>query len=400
MKLSMYANAVFGIWPFIFEDYPTLKKIYDVYCKITLTYYFLFIVSGWIKFFQLFQEIPIPATEIMGNISITFIYSVTIWRARAIRGPRMMNIIKNVIDWEKKIMDSEDQPLIDIFNNYAWQNRIISQVFIITVIIVTNLFFVHPLGLDPRERYDPVTNETVYIRPLPLSSWFPFDDQKHYLRAYMFHILDAYVGASFVNNTDLFSFGIITFPLGQTVILNYILSHFEDYVVKIQEQLGVDRDEASFITLRECILKHKDIISYIHAFNKEMNIVILLDFLQSSLQLAAIVLQLIFFEVNLFNFVFSIMFVICMLTRLLGYYWYANEIIIETSNIPLAIWSSKWYEEPKKTQDMMMIMMLKCSRPLALNIGPFNTMSINTLIGIIKATYSYMMVVYKGQQSK
>ncbi|CAH1107764.1 unnamed protein product [Psylliodes chrysocephalus] len=313
------------------------------------------------------------------------------------RNPRMMRIIKNIMDWEKKIMDSKDEKLIEIIKNYARQNKIVSQSLIVTIIIVTSLFVVHPLGLDPIEKINPITNITKIIKPLPLSSWFPFDEQTYYRPAYLWHILDCYVGASFVNNTDIFSFGIITFPLGQIVILNHILSNFEKYVNKVQNQLGVERDEASFVTLREIILKHKDIIEYIKVFNEEMNMIVLMDFLQSSLQLAAIMLELMFFELNLFNTVYSVMFVISMLTRLFGYYWYANEILVESANIPMAIWSGKWYEEPLKTQSMMLLMMLRCSRPLTMDIGPFNTMSINTLIGILKATYSYSMLIYKGK---
>ncbi|CAG9861693.1 unnamed protein product [Phyllotreta striolata] len=396
----MYANAVFGIWPFIFEDYPILKKIYDLYCKFTLTYYAFFITTGYIKFFQLITEFPLNVTEVMLNVSITFLYSCTFVRAKRMRNPRMLKNIQNIMDYEKKINDSKDEEMMKILEYYAWQNKIVSQAFIITVIIVTSLFVVHPLGLDPVEKFDARTNTTRTIKPLPLSSWFPFNEQVHYLPAYIWHIFDCYVGASFVNNTDIFSFGLITFPLGQIVVLNHILAHFEDYVVKVQKELGVERDEASFVAFRECILMHKNIIDYIYDMNYEMSMIALMDFLQSSLQLAAIVLELMFFEVNLFNTVYSFMFVICMLTRLFGYYWYANEIIVESLNIPTSIWNGKWYEEPLKTQKMMLIMMKKCSRPLTMDIGPFNIMSINTLIGILKATYSYSMLIYRGKQKK
>lgn len=39
------------------------------------------------------------------------------------------------MDWEKKIMDSKDEKLIEIIKNYARQNKIVSQSLIVTIII-------------------------------------------------------------------------------------------------------------------------------------------------------------------------------------------------------------------------------------------------------------------------
>ncbi|XP_074026902.1 odorant receptor 10 isoform X2 [Leptinotarsa decemlineata] len=382
LKVCMYANALLGVWPYIFENNPTLRKLYNIYSKATFTYYLLYILTAIIQLVILLTRQEINVKEVFANLAITLLYSVTIMRVYAIKSTRMRNIIKEIMDLEDKTMASGDKQIIEIYEFHTTQSKVSNVIFLVNIFIVTALYFIHPLFVEDIIKFDAEKNETISIKALPLSSWFPYDEQKHYLASYLWHILDGSIGASFVMYTDIFTFSLIIFPLGQIHILKHILRHFNEYALKIKHQLGVTEEEASFITIRECILKHNSIIRYINDFNKEMRNIMVLDFLQSSLQLASVVIQLLVFTVS-------------MLIRLLVYYWYGNEIIVESSNIAVAIWESEWYEESKKVKNLMLIMMMRCNRELCLEIGPFNTMSLNTLIGILKATYSYMMVIYR-----
>ncbi|KAG5900095.1 hypothetical protein JTB14_016064 [Gonioctena quinquepunctata] len=395
LKICMYANALLGVWPYIFEENPTLKKLYDIYSRATFTYYLLFILTAIIQLFILLTEDVINAKEIFANLSITLLYSVTIMRVYAIKSTTMRNVIREIMDLEKKTLESKDEKIIEIYKSHTSQSKISNAIFLVNIFLVTALYFIHPLFVEDIIKFDAKKNQTVVIKALPLSSWFPYDEQKYYLQSYLWHILDGCIGASFVTNTDIFTFSLIIFPLGQINILKHILVHFDEYAEKVKKQLNISAEEASFVTMRECILKHKDIIRYINDFNKKMRNIMVLDFLQSSLQLASIVIQLLVTKMNLLNFIYSAQFAVSMLIRLLVYYWYGNEIIVESSNLAVAIWESKWYEEPTRMKNMMLITMMRCKRVLCLEIGPFNIMSLNTMIGILKATYSYMMVIYR-----
>ncbi|XP_023310497.1 odorant receptor Or2-like [Anoplophora glabripennis] len=119
------------------------------------------------------------------------------------------------------------------------------------------------------------------------------------------------------------------------------------------------------------------------------------DFLQSSLQLASVVIQLIVTTPTFFNVVFYGEFAICMVIRLLVYYWYANEIMLESINISTTVYECGWYDEPRKVKQMMVMVILRANKALGLDIGPFTTMTLNTFLGIIKTTYSYMMIMYR-----
>ncbi|KAJ8976066.1 hypothetical protein NQ317_002541 [Molorchus minor] len=159
-------------------------------------------------------------------------------------------------------------------------------------------YSIQPLFANNMIKYYPSRNETVIIKPLPLSSWFPFDEQENYLVCYIWQIIDVFFGAAYFTFSDIFNLSIIIFALGQIRLLKYILNNFETYVTKIGNQLSCSQEEASFITLRQCILKHKEIIWYINEYNAAMRYVTFLEFLQSSVQLAATCLQLLMVSKN------------------------------------------------------------------------------------------------------
>ncbi|KAJ8947659.1 hypothetical protein NQ318_009543 [Aromia moschata] len=106
-------------------------------------------------------------------------------------------------------------------------------------------------------------------------------------------------------------------------------------------------------------------------------------------------MQLFVSELILFNIMFHGEFALCMLIRLLVYYWYANEIMEQSSNIAIAVWESEWYDEPQRVKQMMLMMIMRSNKPLVLDIGPFSTMTLSTFLRILKATYSYMMIMYR-----
>ncbi|XP_023312071.1 uncharacterized protein LOC111692342 [Anoplophora glabripennis] len=288
----MYANALLGVWPYIFQDNPCLRKLYNVYSRFTFYYFILFIISAIMELFILVADDENRTEEIVANLCITLIYIITAVRVYVMRSTTIRNLIKQILATEDAILKNDDEEIMEIYKFHARQSQITNLIFIVNITVETIFFFTHPLYVDEKIKFNKATNETKVIKALPLSSWFPYDPQDHYLASYMWHIFDGTVGASYVMYTDAYNFSLIIFPLGQIRILTHVLSNFPRYVLKVKDQLQCSRDEASFITLRECILKHKEIMRYLQEYNDSMKNIMLLDFLQSSLQLASVVIQL------------------------------------------------------------------------------------------------------------
>ncbi|CAG9858860.1 unnamed protein product [Phyllotreta striolata] len=395
LQIAMFFITIQGNFPSILKNKPNLKTIYQAYSYFLLIYFIIFNITVYIKFVLLLNEAPIDFTELFLNLTMNFYFTVTIWKTLIFKRSVFQQMIDDIILWEKTILASNDHTLKGIYNYYVRQTKIGSRIYILFVIVGGMLFNFHPLGFESIIINN--NNSTSLKRPLPLSSWFPWDEQKYYSLSYTFHILDVTMASLFMASTETLSYAITIYLLGQIVIFNSILSNFQLYCWKIQDQLKVDYENAIFLTLRECVKKHNEIIKQIKIFNREMKNAILYDFLQSSMGLAAGVLNLIYFDVTPFKLMFFGTFICGAFVRILVSYWYANEIIVQSSNMLTSLWNSTWYDEPEKTKKIKYLMMLVCSRPLYIDIGPFTNMSLQTLIRIVKATYSYMTLIYKSK---
>ncbi|XP_023309827.1 odorant receptor Or2-like [Anoplophora glabripennis] len=394
LKITMYISAVLGVWPFIFEDKPVLRKIYDVYSKCIFCYYLLYVLAAIIQLFIIVTDEVLDVDEIVANLCITLLNFVAILRVKAIKTERVKNIIQNVFKLEEKMMNSGNDEIIEIYNRHARQNQTCNKIFLVNLYLVDILYFIHPLYVEDTIKYYPNRNETVVIKALPLSTWYPFDQQKHYVLTYLWEEMDVFMATTFIGCSDIFAFSLIIFGVGQIKILKLILSNFQEFAMNIKDQLHCSQEEASYITLRECILKHQEIIEYINEYNLIMKNIMVLDFLLSSVELASGVLTLLVTEMTLPNTIYSSQLAFSLFLRVLVYYWYANEIMVHGSEIGMALCNSNWYEESERVQKMMVIMLMRCNRELYLEIGPFAAMTLRTFLGVLKATYSYITVIY------
>ncbi|KAJ8968955.1 hypothetical protein NQ317_013833 [Molorchus minor] len=259
-NIAMRASFLVGMCPFIFAENPMLQKICLLHRKFFFTYYMLFLITAAVKLFLLACDEVIIVDEIVSNAAVTLMWSITLIRSYVIASKRVQALVRNIFVLEERILNGEDERLIEIYNSHVNQNQITT----ITILVVTYatlvVYIIQPLFANNMIKYYPSRNETVIIKPLPLSSWFPFDEQENHLACYICQIIDTFFGAAYLTFSDIFNFSLIIFALGQIRLLKYILNNFETYVTKIGDQLSCSQEEASFITLRQCILKHKEII--------------------------------------------------------------------------------------------------------------------------------------------
>lgn len=135
LKITMYANSLLGVWPFIFEHHPRLRKLYKFYSNLTFKYYFLFIITAYVKFFQIITASKINFLDIFSNLAITLLYTVTIMRVYSLKTDRLKKIIKKIIQTENRIFASGDISIIKIYEFYAWQSQFTNKLFLIIIFL-------------------------------------------------------------------------------------------------------------------------------------------------------------------------------------------------------------------------------------------------------------------------
>ncbi|CAG9767383.1 unnamed protein product [Ceutorhynchus assimilis] len=349
LKIPMYLSSTHGMWPIIFINNKKLKRIYDVFAFILAFYFIEYIVRAYYQLTVLLRADVLNLEEILGNLCITLIYTVSMFRLKAFNSKKVKTLFLSIIETEEQIMNDSEDDVKKIYESFLKVNFIYNLLFFFNGWVVSVLYFVHPflVTLPTME----LNNQTVIVRILPLSTWWPIDVQKHYWLAYCWNIFDGTLGSSFVINSDMLTFTLIVFALSQLNILSHKLRKFTK-----KQNFGKNdqfhRDQ--FVSL---IKEHQKIINYIDTFNDAMKNVMLFDFLQCSVQLATITLQL-----------------------------------LVSQHLALDIWSTDWYVQRKDIKQMIWIFIARAQRPLQFLIGPFGSMSLQTFIAILKATYSYMML--------
>ncbi|XP_076275653.1 odorant receptor 49b-like isoform X2 [Rhynchophorus ferrugineus] len=383
----MYLFTMVGVWPIIHWDSLKSKRIYEIGSAILYYYYLEYIFRAYFKLYLLLTTDTLYIEEILGNLCITLIYTVSLFRLKAFNTEAIRTLFTNIIDEEKLILNNSDPEIRRMYMSSVKDTVNYNILFLFNGWVVSFLYFIHPFFMELPTQI--VNNETVTLRTLPLSTWWPIDIQEHYWLAYCWNVFDGTLGSSYVINSDILTFSLIVFALSQVKILGYKLRQFPTYRETGNKEEDNKNIQLEFVTL---VKEHKKVISYIDTFNEGMKYVMLFDFLQCSVQLATITLQLLVMEINVQNVIFVGEFLLTMLIRLVIYYFNANEVMYQSQHLALDIWNSRWYEQNEKLKRMMLIFIVRSQKPLRFLIGPFGVMSLETFISILKATYSYIMI--------
>ncbi|XP_050508109.1 uncharacterized protein LOC114324767 [Diabrotica virgifera virgifera] len=103
----------------------------------------------------------------------------------------------------------------------------------------------------------PDTNTTVNQRSLPVSYWFPFDEEKYFNIAFGWEIFSLTLSGHMSFAMDLFFFSTLAYILGQLRILRFMLDNFEKYRAKAEAQTMSTGSTADIVTLKLFIAEHQ-----------------------------------------------------------------------------------------------------------------------------------------------
>ncbi|KAF2896750.1 hypothetical protein ILUMI_09425, partial [Ignelater luminosus] len=119
---------------------------------------------------------------------------------------------------------------------------------------------------------------------------------------------------------------------------------------------------------------------------------LLMDFAACALQIAMIGFEIVVAELS-FQLLKNIIYIGAMVTQLFLFYWLGNEVLLESSGIANAIWESPWYECNNSAKKTLLQIMVRSQRPLKLSVGVFYHMSTQTMLTILKSSYTYTAVM-------
>lgn len=76
----------------------------------------------------------------------------------------------------------------------------------------------------------------------------------------------------------------------------------------------------------------------------------------------------------------SVIFLVCLLGELFAFYWYANEITLQSAAVGDSVARSNWYKFPKPVEKALGLILLMSQKPCNLYVGRFYKMSLDTFV--------------------
>lgn len=185
--------------------------IYTIYRTVMISYFWQYFI---LQIVQLYFIIGKDNNEAFKNAGVSMMCLVTLFKAivcTSSASEKLIQIIKSV---ETKITQSDNQKILEIYKYYTRYNK-----------FVLLLFYFSGLTVTIASIISPVLEEWIFgildKRPLPVSTWFPFDNQKYYYTAFLIQSIDSNFGCHFTVAADTFLLSLIIFAVCQLRILNY-----------------------------------------------------------------------------------------------------------------------------------------------------------------------------------
>ncbi|XP_060528862.1 odorant receptor 49b-like [Cylas formicarius] len=363
-----------------------LKSLYSFH-------YVLFPVYCGSMALSLAAEIPNlvknDPTAAMETLARTIATCVVVGKILMCRTTRSEELYATALKQRKVISESPDP---DVRRIYLSQDRFWRKIMWMLVgPVIFGWVQLCELGIEQSYRFHiahPQPNDSAVglpDKPLLCHFWYPFDKNKYHLwviTEQCFRVLAISVGLC---SAGVFINSLMVFMKVQLKILQHLFRHFDRYSDVKSGRYG----DGKISSLRSLCIKHQQLIAHVEEFKDAVKNIILLEYTSSSIMLAGAIFQIVSGD----KILFTMMFIVFMYIQLMIFAWNADEIVSESLGLGDALYESKWYEQSKSTKVLVLIMMMRCQKPLVLTIGRFWPMTLEAAISRLKIGYSYASVM-------
>ncbi|XP_060526087.1 odorant receptor 22a-like [Cylas formicarius] len=376
-----------GIWRFGPSSKRLIRFLYLLYSTFVFIYFPVFLTSLTIQFSIMLsfdEEFKAAPQKVFRTITLM----ITLWtveiKAKLIQTARIKRIIAYILAEETKIRHSPDE---DVARCYFEQAKFCRRsnliIFSVTMTVATSMIVGNFVQCRQVEQHNRLRNDTI---------------SKSFTYELYYAGLDRKMAESVLEATNDLSVLIAASLVSSTQLVFISCMIFATSLIKIMQirfRKMVTYGDDVVVTLRDLVLEHQKVIDFVDQLNAAMKNLILLEYLLHSLNFASVSIQFIKSERNI-----SMAFPVCYLgllvvqTFFLG--WNANEVKIQSLMMADALYESPWYEQTQEVKGLLLVALTRSQRPLTLTIGPFDAMTVESSLTIMKASYSYVTVMIQS----
>ncbi|KAF7271071.1 hypothetical protein GWI33_016031 [Rhynchophorus ferrugineus] len=328
----------------------------------------------FVEFFFLLGDEDVK--KLTDNIQITITCSLAGVKAVIYQSDNFAHLINTIIKEERVLLQSKDENIKNLYWSFV---KYINKCAIAIVVIAggtAGLLVVATSTIGLLSDSDD--------KPMIFLAHFPFNQKKHYFTSILIQASSVGVATVYYCMSQILYLCILTFVKAKLKVLQY---HFRCF--KIENGTN-DAKRA-----RELVKYHQRIIRFVEKLNDSIKYLLLIEFLSSSLNIASVMYQLLSAQ-TLTDIIFSISYLMVLIGQLFILAWHANEIKVESVAVSDAAYDSSWYASSYNIKQMIQMVIMRSNKPLLLTIGPFNPLTTQTVISVINAAYSYVMIMTNG----
>ncbi|XP_060532764.1 odorant receptor Or2-like [Cylas formicarius] len=378
LNFSKCFMIVAGIWRFPLHD-PL--KIYPYYSAIVQSYFVIICISLAARFaLTLASGVSNKSSEEMFK-QASYIITVIIVEYAAIlyqSGP-LKRILSYIMEEERQMLQCTDPEVSrNHFEQLGFCRKSNFIMFIFTCGSGASIALENVWRQLQVHKYNARFNTTL-PRPLPLElSYGGWDEEKHFALLLIAHDVWVVISMFLIVST-------------KTIVFSCVI-----FVPSILKRLRVKLGKLAESGLRDLVREHQDVIGFVERLNNSLKYLVLLEYILNSLNVATVSVQFITYDPKMlpapafyFSFLIAQIFI-------LG--WSANEIREQSLALSDALYDSLWYEQSETVRKVLLAMMVRAQKPLALTIGPFEPMTTQSAVTVIKASYSYVTVMMNSYE--
>ncbi|XP_051164809.1 odorant receptor 33a-like [Leptopilina boulardi] len=368
-----------GLWQPFNLNYPILKIIYIFYSIFTISTMisvglslicFIFISSERIKD-AIIENSFLLFTLLNGWVKAFIFLS----RHRGIK-----SLLKTLLEDHCQPQDITELEMQKKFDEEA---KKVTFIYITIVIVGVISYYFSILISDERVQ--------------ALNTWRPYDInlKLHFWITWIHELIGHIVTSSVHVAVDSLVPGFIIQTCCQLHFLQHRLNRFPLKVENIQMTSNSikfkQKFESTFIS--KSVIHHNTIFRFAENIKNLFVEILLAQFVSSLIAICVTMYKISKEPLNFGNMIAFFTFLICMLTQLFFHCFYGNELMFSSSDLPEAIFETNWLLLGRETRKSLLIMMIRCKKPILISIGSIVFVNLNSFASILKASYSAFNVL-------
>uniref|UniRef100_R9PSR8 Odorant receptor n=1 Tax=Dendroctonus ponderosae TaxID=77166 RepID=R9PSR8_DENPD len=363
------------------SKYRILYKIYVLYIR------FIYITSTVAVFAMFLVNLGSNNDKAIEALSLTLCSVSCIIRLAVCLKQKVVNLLKIVMEdqFNYAVNDPKIKVMLQEYKSYVTFLCVFVVCYTYSLVILFNIFN----GIIEFQSFRKLhPNATEYPQYL-VSIWLPFNVQTHFTLALICQTV-LFLQSCVLNYSSTVLFNtLMIYVVIKLKILQHLFQNFNTYPKNLENFHMELRDVLAIDNLKHLIRQHQDIISFVKELDKNIKIGVLIEYTITSLMLATISIQVLTGnKVASFSF-----YGLILIYQLFLLSWNAAEIKTQSEKIAGAIYATDWYVYGPGVKQIIHFIIMRCSKGLSLDIGPFGPNDLGAASARLKLAYSYVSVM-------